>query len=66
MSEKIERAMILNIITTFFGDPEKAELWMNTPNPLLGDISPDLMIKIGREDKLMKFIENAINENIFV
>jgi len=40
----------------------KGILWFETPNPLLGGISPLDMIKIGRHEKLFKFIDNQIAE----
>lgn len=63
VSKPIERQMILNIITTFFNDPVKAEKWMTTDNPMLGDISPDLMLQIGRGEKLLRWIEVQLAEN---
>lgn len=37
--------------------------WFTTLNPLLGNVSPIDMIKIGRQDKLCKWIVNQIDEN---
>jgi hypothetical protein len=34
-------------------------LWFKTRNPLLGDISPRDMIRLGRFERLRKFIINA-------
>jgi hypothetical protein len=42
---------------------EKAQLWMNTENPHLGNSTPDHLVMMGRSHKLMSFIENAIDEN---
>lgn len=59
----MEWAVAINLVAEFFNDREKTILWFSTPNPLLGDISPRNMIKIGRFHKLLKFIQTALNEN---
>ena len=41
----------------------KVQIWINTPNPLLGNVSPRWFLLIGREEKLLKFIKNKISEN---
>lgn len=33
--------------------------WMRTPNPMLGNISPEQMIKLGRGHALIQFIHDA-------
>jgi len=58
-----EWAVALNLVAQFFKDPQKTVLWFKTPNPLLGDITPRDMIRIGRFKKLQKFILNAISDN---
>jgi hypothetical protein len=58
-----EWAVALNLVAQFFKDEQKTVLWFKTPNPLLGDITPRDMIKIGRFKKLRKFILNALSEN---
>ena len=47
----------------FDGDIEKTALWFQTPNPLLGDISPRDMIRYGRYKRLLKFIVEAKEAN---
>ena len=42
---------------------DEALLWMDTPNPLLGNVSPMEMIEVGRGYKVMKFVKTAIDEN---
>lgn len=37
---------------------EKAKLWWITKNPHLGGVEPAYMITIGREEKLLQWIEN--------
>jgi hypothetical protein len=38
-------------------------LWMATPNPLLGGLSPLQMLHAGRGEKLAQFIECAAEAN---
>ena len=59
-----EWATLLNLVAGHFkGNEIKAIQWFTTPNPLLGDISPRDMIKLGRYKKLFKFVYNALSEN---
>lgn len=50
-------------LINFHFDPFKADLWMNVANPLLGDKTPIQMIEEGRAEKLLKFIDNSLDEN---
>lgn len=56
-------ALALNLVGNFFKDNEKTILWFQIPNPLLGNISPREMIRIGRFNKLYRFIQTALDEN---
>ena len=58
-----EWAVALSLVAQFFKDEQKTVLWFKTPNPLLGDITPRDMIRIGRFKKLHRFIQNALSEN---
>lgn len=59
-----EWAILLNLVAEHFeGDNHKTIMWFTTRNPLLGDMSPRDMIRLGRYDKLFKFVVNAISEN---
>lgn len=58
-----EWGVALNLVAQFFKDEQKTVLWFKTPNPLLGDIAPRDMIKIGRFKKLRQFILQALSEN---
>ena len=58
-----EWAVALNLVAEFFQDPNKAILWFDISNPLLGDLSPRDMIKLGRFKKLRDFIQTALDEN---
>jgi hypothetical protein len=55
----------ISMVREFFdGDHEKALLWMDIPNPLLGNVAPGDMIRMGRGKKLLKFIKETIEENV--
>ena len=50
------------VAQAFGGDVEKAVAWFKARNPLLGDVSPRDMIRLGRYERLRKFIINAMME----
>lgn len=53
------------LINEFFkGNKDKALTWWNTSNPLLGDITPVDMVKMGRSLKLLKIIKELIAGNL--
>ena len=52
----------LKAVDAFFDDFIKSRIWMKVPNPLLGNVSPIAMIKVGRFAKLLKFIKEQIKE----
>ena len=59
-----EWATLLNLVAEHFkGNAEKTALWFTTPNPLLGNVAPRDMIRVGRFKKLFKFVVNALAEN---
>ena len=62
MTETQEKISAL-LMEFFNNDTTKVGAWMNTPNPLLGNMIPYELIAMGREEKLLRFIENAISEN---
>lgn len=57
------RHEIFTRVREFFDHDGKAALWMGTPNPLLGDVSPNDMLAAGREEKLLRFVVGALAEN---
>jgi antitoxin Xre/MbcA/ParS-like protein len=63
LSSSKTRTRVAKLLLGFFGDPGKVSLWMSSPNPLLGNVSPEDMIRIGREEKLLRFVENQLREN---
>jgi uncharacterized protein (DUF2384 family) len=58
-----EWAIAINLVGGFFENETKTMLWLQTPNPLLGDLSPREMIRTGRFKKLLKLIRTALAEN---
>lgn len=55
-----EIANIVNLVAgTFQGDITKTSLWFKTQNPMLGDVSPRDMIRLGRYDRLRKYVVEA-------
>jgi hypothetical protein len=64
MRDRLEEvANTINMVATLFaGDANKTAAWFKARNPMLGDISPRDMIRLGRYERLRKFIINAMNE----
>lgn len=66
MPEELEQrlqeiAVICELVAEHFkGDLQQTTLWFQINNPLLGNISPRDMIRIGRYQKLIKFIQSAL------
>ena len=59
----IEWATAINLVADYFNDAEKTVLWFQVSNPLLGNMTPRDMIRLGRFKKLLKFIQTALDEN---
>jgi uncharacterized protein (DUF2384 family) len=55
-------ANICNLVSQFFNDDVKTKLWFQIPNPMLGNISPRDMIRIGRYNKLLCFVTQAMEQ----
>jgi uncharacterized protein (DUF2384 family) len=55
-------ANICNLVFQFFEDDVKTKLWLQTPNPMLGNVSPRDMIRFGRYAKLLRFVTQAMEE----
>lgn len=58
-----EWANAIALVGQYFKDLDKTVLWFKVPNPLLGNIAPRDMIRVGRFQKLSRFIQDALNEN---
>ena len=64
LAERIaEWGIALNLVADFFHDEQRTILWFRTSNPMLGNVSPRDMIRLGRFKKLLHFIQTALNEN---
>lgn len=50
------------VAQAFEGDAEKTFAWFRARNPMLGDVSPKEMIRLGRYERLRKFIITAMVE----
>ena len=56
----LEIANICQLVAEVFnGNIEKTALWFKTDNPLLGNLSPRNMIRVGKYKKLHRFIMEA-------
>ncbi len=51
---------ITALVNTYFKDEAKTTQWLNTSNPLIGNVEPIQMIFQGRTEKLKKFIINQL------
>ncbi len=59
-----EIAVICGLVAQFFqGNATKTQLWFQTKNPLLGNISPRDMVRYGRHEKLRRIVMDALTEN---
>jgi hypothetical protein len=56
----IEIATICELVAEHFGSADKAALWFKISNPLLGNLSPRDMLRMGRFKKLHRFIVQAL------
>lgn len=62
-----EIASTINLVAKqFSGDPEKTVAWFRARNPLLGDVAPRDMIRLGRYDRLRRFIIQAMTNQVQV
>ena len=60
----MEAANLCALVAQYFdGDASKTALWFKTPNLMLGNVPPRDMIRLGRYDKLRRFVMEALEEN---
>ena len=63
MEQKTNSETISEIIRKlkifFEEEPEKVQLWLNSPNMNLGNISPAYLIRCGRAHRVLQFINFA-------
>lgn len=53
-------ANIANLVAEYFaGDVHKVGLWFEIANPMLGNVSPRTMIRLGRYKRLLSFVLQA-------
>jgi hypothetical protein len=66
MRDRLEEiANTINMVAGLFdGDVNKTAAWFKARNPMLGDVSPRDMIRLGRYERLRKFIINAMTERV--
>lgn len=58
------RNEVIKLVVEFFdGNTDKAQIWMKAYNPMLGGVTPEFMIRIGRSSRLLKWVRHAISEN---
>lgn len=56
-------AVVIDMVEKFFGgDVAKTILWFNTKNPMLGGLSPNDMIRLGKYENLRKFITSSMEQ----
>jgi hypothetical protein len=59
-----EIANIANLVGEFFaGDEHKVALWFEIANPMLGNISPNNLIRLGKQKPPLTFVVSAREEN---
>lgn len=64
VKERLEwTANICNLVFEFFGNDVKTALWFKAPNPMLGNVAPRDMIRLGRYKKLLLFVTQAVQDN---
>ena len=62
--ERLEQiANICQLVDNFFRDNKKTSLWFKTLNPMLGNISPRDMIRLGKYDRLLMFVCSALKKS---
>lgn len=59
-----EWALAIALVASYFKDLDRTMLWFSAKNPLLGDVSPRAMIRLGRSARLLKFIRCSLDENV--
>lgn len=52
------------VVQVLGGDTNKTKVWFCARNPMLGDVSPLDMIRLGRYERLRKFTINALLERL--
>lgn len=59
-----EIAIVCSLVAEHFdGDALKTHQWFTIPNPMLGGVRPRDMIRLGRYNRLLKFVIEARESN---
>jgi predicted nucleotidyltransferase len=66
VQERLEEiANVIALVAQFFAsDVRKTALWFRTRNPMLGQMSPVEMIRLGRFDRLRRFVMDALADQM--
>lgn len=65
MQDYISEMYIRTTLLDYFNEnSDKVELWLNTDNPILGGVSPNKLIKLGRARKLADTIDSILEGDI--
>jgi len=64
-SERVgKQAEAHDLVLEFFtGDEKKTMAWFTTPNPLLGNVEPLDLIRMGQADKVLNFVKTQLGHN---
>jgi uncharacterized protein (DUF2384 family) len=64
-SERVaKQAEALELVLEFFmGDKKRTMAWFTTPNPLLGNVEPLDLIRMGQADTVLRFVKTQLGEN---
>jgi hypothetical protein len=65
LAERVAEAQARTLVAGFFsGDQAKTALWFRTANPLLGHLCPNDLVRMGRAERLLRFVEGQLEENV--
>jgi len=59
MSKGLPQLYFDKVKAAFYGDTDRTWMWFKTPNSNLGGVSPLDMIRVGRMNKLVSYINEA-------
>lgn len=62
--ESIVNEIVALVGSFFYPNAKKCITWMATSNPMLGGVSPEEMVRLGREKKLLEIVKDAIENNV--
>lgn len=63
MTDSERNVRIQELLLEFFQDNYKVRDWLFHPNLNFGGSSPATLMKMGKSDKVLLFIESALEEN---